>query len=227
MSNILIPHDAIVFVGDGRKALFLRNHGDHKFIDLKTERVFVDHNPPTHEQGTDKPGLSFSSVGYGRSAVEATDWHDLEEHRFARVVADALEKFVRERKVKSLVIVAPPRTLADPCHRDECSRSLVLRRLRAQGSPACPDLTQFRERSSQRTHCSAFHWNSNWGIESTTSLRSPTRTCPCPNSRLAPSSVPRPICHAWNGSQWFHGSPLRDRQYRPADPTKTKCILAF
>jgi protein required for attachment to host cells len=113
MTKIHIPHDAIVFVGDGCKALFLRNDGDEKFPNLRTERVFLDHNPPTHEQGTDKPGRSFSSVGHGRSAVEQTDWHDLEQHRFARVVAEALEKLMRERHVKALVIVAPPRTLAD------------------------------------------------------------------------------------------------------------------
>ena len=55
MSKIQIPHDAIVFIGDGRKALFLRNHGDEKFPNLRTERVFVDTNPPTHEQGTERP----------------------------------------------------------------------------------------------------------------------------------------------------------------------------
>ena len=42
-----------------------------------------------------------------------TDWHDLEEHRFAHDVAATLEKIVRERKVKALIIVAPPRALAD------------------------------------------------------------------------------------------------------------------
>ena len=113
MTKIKIPHDAIVFVGDGRKALFLRNAGDDKDLNLKPERVFVDHNPPTHEQGTDRPGRSYSSVGHGRSAVSQTDWHELEEHHFAREVAAALEKLVRERHVKALVIAAPPRTLAD------------------------------------------------------------------------------------------------------------------
>lgn len=67
MSKIQIPHDAIVFVGDGRKALFLRNDGDEKYPNLKTEQVFVDHNPPTHEQGTERPGRSFSSMGPGRA----------------------------------------------------------------------------------------------------------------------------------------------------------------
>jgi protein required for attachment to host cells len=113
MTKIQIPHDAIVFVGDGRKALFLRNEGDEKFPNLKTERVFTDDNPPTHEQGTDKPGRSYSSVGHGRSAVSQTDWHELEEHHFTRVVAEALEKLVRENHVKALLIAAPPRTLAD------------------------------------------------------------------------------------------------------------------
>jgi len=67
MTKIQIPHDAIVFVGDGCKALFLRNAGDEKYPNLKTERVFVDHNPSTREQGTDKPGRSYASVGPGRS----------------------------------------------------------------------------------------------------------------------------------------------------------------
>ncbi len=34
MSKIVIPRDAVVFIGDGRKALFLRNHGDEKFPNL-------------------------------------------------------------------------------------------------------------------------------------------------------------------------------------------------
>ena len=45
--KLTLPHDAFVLVGDGRKALFLRNTGDDKFINLKTEQVFVDNNPAT------------------------------------------------------------------------------------------------------------------------------------------------------------------------------------
>ena len=54
-----LPHDSIVFVGDGHKALFLRNKGDEKFPNLIGERVFLGDNPPTHEQGTDRPGRAF------------------------------------------------------------------------------------------------------------------------------------------------------------------------
>ena len=39
MTKLRIPHDAFVLVGDGRKALFLRNDGDEKFPNLKVEQV--------------------------------------------------------------------------------------------------------------------------------------------------------------------------------------------
>jgi protein required for attachment to host cells len=114
MKNPIIPQDALVFVGDGRKALFLRNHGDAKFPNLRTEKVFDQENPSTHEQGSDRPGrLSEAHISGRRSAVEPTDWHDIEEHRFARKVAAAVEQVVRRNKTTALIVVAPPRTLAD------------------------------------------------------------------------------------------------------------------
>jgi protein required for attachment to host cells len=117
MNKLHLPHGAFVFVGDGRKALFLQNAGDEKFPNLRTDRVFVDNNPPTHEQGSDRPGRAFKRAGTNlRSSVGDTDWHEIEEHRFAQRVAAAMEDLVRERKVKALVVVAPPRTLADLRH---------------------------------------------------------------------------------------------------------------
>ena len=114
MTKLKIPHDAFVFVGDGRKALFLRNDGDEKFPNLRTETVFEDVNPRSHEQGSERPGcVSNGSQAGHRSAVEPTDWHDIEEHHFARKVAAAMEEVIRTRKVRALVVVAPPRTLAD------------------------------------------------------------------------------------------------------------------
>jgi protein required for attachment to host cells len=114
VNKLAIPHNAIVFVGDGRKALLLRNDGDEKFPNLKTEQVFAEENPPTHEQGADKPGSTFARANTTRrSSVAQTDWHQIEEHRFVERVAAALEKIVRSRAVPALVIAAPPRTLAD------------------------------------------------------------------------------------------------------------------
>lgn len=109
-----LPHDALVLIGDGRKALFLRNAGDEKMPNLRTERVFAEENPPTHEQGTDRPGRGVESAGTHRhSAIEQTDWHHIEEHRFAERVAKALEEVVRKGRVPALLIAAPPKTLSD------------------------------------------------------------------------------------------------------------------
>jgi protein required for attachment to host cells len=36
MSKLKIPHNTFLFVGDGRKALFLRNDGAEKLPNLKT-----------------------------------------------------------------------------------------------------------------------------------------------------------------------------------------------
>lgn len=109
-----LSHDGLVFVGDGRKALFLRNAGDEKYPDLRAEQVFAEENPPTHEQGTDRPGRGMESGGTHRhSTVEQTDWHHLEEHRFVARVAKALEDFVRRRQVPSIIVAAPPKTLAE------------------------------------------------------------------------------------------------------------------
>ncbi len=113
---IRIPHNAYVMIGDGRKALFLRNEGNGTALRLKTEQVLQNDNPPTREQGSGPPGRSFQSVGSSRSSVEQTDWHEIGEQRFARAIADALEVLARDRDVPGFVIVAPPRALADLRH---------------------------------------------------------------------------------------------------------------
>lgn len=113
MTHIRIPHEAYVFVGDGRKALFLRNDGDEKFPNLKVERVLAQENPATHVQGSDRPGRAFASVGNHRSGMQQTDWHELEEQKFAREAAEALHTLVKTKDVKAIVVVAPARTLAE------------------------------------------------------------------------------------------------------------------
>jgi protein required for attachment to host cells len=114
VTKLSVPHDAFIFVGDGRKALFLRNEGDEKFANFVTVQVMADENPASHEQGSDRPGRAFAGAhSSARSAVESTDWHEIEEHRFAQRAAVALETAVRERVAPAVVIAAPAKTLAD------------------------------------------------------------------------------------------------------------------
>ena len=112
-NKINIPHDAIVFVGDGRKALFLRNTGDEKFPNLRRLSVLESPDPPAREQGSDAPGRTYSSVGEIHSSVENTDWHELQKERFAVSVAERINRAALSGDFDQIVVVAPAKILGD------------------------------------------------------------------------------------------------------------------
>jgi protein required for attachment to host cells len=68
-------------------------------------------NPPTREQGTDRPGRYLGTDHVSRSAVEQTDWHQQAEDRFATQVAELLYKKAHGHDFERLIVVAPPKTL--------------------------------------------------------------------------------------------------------------------
>ena len=108
-----VPHKSFVVVADGEKMLFFRNEGDDEFLKLEVERKRVQDNPPTRDQKTDEAGRAFASSGPGRMAYEETDYHALEEARFAADTAELLKKRALRNDFESLIIVAPPRTLGE------------------------------------------------------------------------------------------------------------------
>ena len=112
-NGLRIPHAAWVLIGDGEKALVLRNEGDEDFPNLRKLSVFEQDNPPTHEQGTGQPGRFLDGKGPGRSAVDETDWHTLAKHLFAKEVAHRLYGAAHAGKFDKLVVVAPPLVLGD------------------------------------------------------------------------------------------------------------------
>ena len=111
MNDLLIRSGECVAVCDGAKALLLCNDGDAKFPNLKTVKVFTQEDLATREQGTDAPGRAMNSVGGARSAVGQTDWHDQAEQSFLARFVEYLDATAREGKIKSLIVVAPPRAL--------------------------------------------------------------------------------------------------------------------
>lgn len=111
MEHLKVDNGAWVVVCDGAKALIFENKGDKQYPDLRTHEVFEQKNPPTSEQGTDRPGRAHSSVGHGRSAVGQTDWHDQAEAKFLKELAEHLHLAVHGGKTKHLFVVAPPRAL--------------------------------------------------------------------------------------------------------------------
>jgi protein required for attachment to host cells len=113
MPKLSIPYGAYVLVCDGRKALFLRNQGDEKFPNLRAERVELDEDPHSRDRGSNRAGRAFARADtHRRSAMDQTDWHELEEHRFASGVASTLDRLVRSEGV-AVAIVAPPKILSE------------------------------------------------------------------------------------------------------------------
>jgi protein required for attachment to host cells len=108
-----IPHNAAVLVADGRKMLFLRNEGDDTYPNLVIEHAEEQANPKDSDQKSDAPGLSFSSVGSGRSTMDEVDFHQQEEDRFAVDAANLLKRRALAHDFESLIVIAPPRTLGE------------------------------------------------------------------------------------------------------------------
>ncbi len=102
---------ALVLVTDGRKTLFFRNHGDINQIDLRTEAHDERVDLSDGEMKTDAPGATHQSAGYGRSTYEETDFHQLEEDRWAKSAAEEVNKRALTNDFDALAIIAPPKTL--------------------------------------------------------------------------------------------------------------------
>lgn len=107
-----IANGTLVLVADGGKMLIFKNDGDAKYPVLSTMAHEEIDNPSTHNQGTDAPGRSFSSMGARRSSLGETDWHRQTEERFAAKAAGTLERIVPAEEC-GIVVIAPPRTLGE------------------------------------------------------------------------------------------------------------------
>lgn len=113
MSGMMLKHDGWVVIADGEKALFLRNEGDAANPNLEVFREMEQNNPPTREQGTDRPGRLHDAGPGHRSGVEDTDWQQLGKERFAKEIAARLYKYAHAGRFDKLVLVAPPSVLGD------------------------------------------------------------------------------------------------------------------
>ena len=103
-----LNHNARVLVTDGGRAIVFRNAGQVGQPDLQQFKAYHQDNPPTHEQGTDKPSRVMESVGQRRSSAEQPDYHQEAEDRFIRDIAADMEKDLKAGEFAELIVVAPP-----------------------------------------------------------------------------------------------------------------------
>jgi protein required for attachment to host cells len=108
-----IPPETHVLVMDGSKMLLFRNRGSEVEPVLETIDTREQDSAATRDQGTSGPGSTFQSAGSARSSYEQTDFHQMDEDRFAVDAADMLNRMVLQHKMDKLIIVAAPRTLGE------------------------------------------------------------------------------------------------------------------
>ena len=106
-----LPHRALVLVADGTKVLYLRNHGDQNLIDLRTESHDEREDRKDRELKTDSPGTNKQSMGYGRPAMDETDFHQQEEDRWVKDAAEELKRRALRNDFEALAVIAPPSAL--------------------------------------------------------------------------------------------------------------------
>jgi protein required for attachment to host cells len=102
-----LNHNARVLVTDGGRAIVFRNAGQVGKPNLQQFKVYAHDNPPTREQGTDKPPRSNNLTG-NRSTIEVTDYHQQAEDRFVMQIAEDMEKDLQSGEFEELIVVAPP-----------------------------------------------------------------------------------------------------------------------
>lgn len=106
MRNSGLPRHAWVIVADGEKALFLVNKGDDQDMNLVVRAKEEQDNPKAQEWAENRPGRFNDGPSVHRSAVQDTDWHQLEKERFASDLADDLYIAAHGHKFDALVIIA-------------------------------------------------------------------------------------------------------------------------
>jgi protein required for attachment to host cells len=103
-----IKAGAWVVVCDGRKALILRNAGDHVFLNLQLEESHEDFDLRTSELGG---GQGHESADISRRSLAKTDWHDQNEREFLHGLARRLDRALAGGSVSELIVIAAPRAL--------------------------------------------------------------------------------------------------------------------
>ena len=144
-----LPHNALVLVADGRKYLFLRNHGDDTLIDLRTESHDERADRKDREIKTDAPGNAATRASSGgadvfRPTMGETDFHQQEEDRWIKDAAEELKKRALRNDFDALAIIAPPKALGvlKKCLHKEVEKRIVLTINKEMTDRPIPDIEE-------------------------------------------------------------------------------------
>jgi len=139
-----IPNGALVLVADGKKVLWLRNHGDSDLIDLRTESHDQRPDSMDREIKTDAPGTQSPRVGIGRDTMEEADFHQQGEDRWIREAAEEVNRRALKNDFDALAVIIPPKALGEfrkKLHK-EAERRIVLTINKEMTDRPIPDIEE-------------------------------------------------------------------------------------
>lgn len=109
-----VPHNSLILVADGNKALLLRNIGDAEILDLRVEGGAEHSDAPDRERRTDAKGRKASfNTTQSESMEGESDFHQQAENRFAADIAAELNRSALAGDLERLIVVAPPKILGE------------------------------------------------------------------------------------------------------------------
>src|SRR5688572_26000547 len=109
MTDLKLRPNDFAIVGDGSKAILLRNAGDLKFPNLV---VVWTRLAEKDEESRDRPGRVFKRANSNyRSGVETTDRTKVAQERFIKATSAAVAEAMHDNSTR-LAIVAPPHILS-------------------------------------------------------------------------------------------------------------------
>ena len=139
-----LPNNALILVADGRKALFLRNQGDEQQIDLRTASHRTREDRKDSDIKTDAAGQSPAPGGSGLpgGTMDEPDFHQQEEDRFARDLAEKINAMALAGQFDALVVVAPARTMGElrPLWHKEVSARILGEHVKEMTDRPIPDI---------------------------------------------------------------------------------------
>jgi len=110
------PNTWIVVADGARGRFFAPSEDAKKLVSVGPgDMVAPQSRERPRDLKSDKPGRSYGSSRSGvRHAFEPPhDYHKLEKHRFAQVLAETLEAACEKREFDDLILVAPRRSLGE------------------------------------------------------------------------------------------------------------------
>lgn len=108
-----LPAGAWVLVADGEEALFMVNRGDDYAMNLDVLRKDEQDNPKAQDWAANHPGRFNDGPSVQRSAVDDTDWHQLEKERFAKELAAYLYEKAHAGAFDAIAIIASRPVLSE------------------------------------------------------------------------------------------------------------------